>query len=86
MVINFTGYSMLVVYFYGHPSVLMRGANRARFSRLGGLLKATRLPWAVVGDFNVSPAVPQASPFAHQLDAVSCTAPGGGTCAQKKRP
>eukprot|EP00959_Pyramimonas_sp_CCMP1952_P277525 5801715-Pyramimonas_sp.AAC.1 len=32
----------------------------------------------------MSPTVLQASQFAQQLDAAIRTAPGGGTCAQKK--
>eukprot|EP00959_Pyramimonas_sp_CCMP1952_P384628 8060852-Pyramimonas_sp.AAC.1 len=78
IVINFNGYSMIIVLIYGHPSLGMRGLNKTRFSRLGGLLQATRLPRAIVGDFNAPPEAVKASLFAQGLSGVVRTAPGGG--------
>ena len=86
IVINMTGYSILFVYLYGHPSIGMGGANKLRVGSLGGLLKAIRLPWIVAGDFNMSPDALKASNVAKELDGVSRVAAGGGTCAQKKAP
>ena len=85
-VVHMTGYSIIIVTLYGLPSLGMRGANRRRFQKIGGLLAAVRLPWILIGDFNMTPAVLSASQFGQKLGGIVRTAEGGvGTCAQKKK-
>eukprot|EP00959_Pyramimonas_sp_CCMP1952_P391879 8212180-Pyramimonas_sp.AAC.1 len=59
----------------------MNGHNKVRFQRLGGLLKAIRLPWVVVGDFNMEPDILAASRFVQNVHGVIRTAGPEGTCA-----
>eukprot|EP00959_Pyramimonas_sp_CCMP1952_P310796 6504140-Pyramimonas_sp.AAC.1 len=55
MVLNFAGYSLVVIIVHALPSIRMTGHNRVRFQRLGGLVETLSLPWIIVGDFNMEP-------------------------------
>eukprot|EP00959_Pyramimonas_sp_CCMP1952_P040109 838440-Pyramimonas_sp.AAC.1 len=63
VVAHFSGYSVVIITFYGFTSVGLADDNIARFAKLGSFLSALQLPWIVVGDFNVSSTSLAASGF-----------------------
>ena len=85
VVMHFSGYSIVVIFFYGFCSIGFTGPNLTRYRRLGSLLRSLQLPWAVVGDWNVSPQALAASGFLQQVggeircaDVEYTCDPGGG--------
>eukprot|EP00959_Pyramimonas_sp_CCMP1952_P043109 901917-Pyramimonas_sp.AAC.1 len=47
VVLHMTGFSIIAVVFYAHPSVGFAGENLQRFARLGAFLKSVQLPWFI---------------------------------------
>ena len=65
-----SGFSILIVLFYAHPSVQFGGDNAQRFSKLGAFLRSVKLPWLVAGDFNIDVNVVARSDFCKRVGGV----------------
>eukprot|EP00959_Pyramimonas_sp_CCMP1952_P094677 1980680-Pyramimonas_sp.AAC.1 len=71
---------MVMISFYAHSYIGLRGANLGRFQRLAGLSWSLQLPWIVAGDFNMSPQQLERSGIVSRLHAVVLQAKGTATC------
>ena len=67
VVLHMTGFSILAILFYAHPSLGFAGANLQRFAKLGAFLQSVQLPWFIVGDFNIDIGVFQRSAFLERI-------------------
>eukprot|EP00959_Pyramimonas_sp_CCMP1952_P072074 1505297-Pyramimonas_sp.AAC.1 len=50
--VHMSGYSYVLVTFYGLAAVGLTGDNVQRFNRLGAFLSSLQLPRVAVGDYN----------------------------------
>eukprot|EP00959_Pyramimonas_sp_CCMP1952_P196147 4100922-Pyramimonas_sp.AAC.1 len=50
--VHMSGYSYVLVTFYGLTAVGLAGDNVQIFNRLGAFLSSLQLPWVAVGDYN----------------------------------
>ena len=87
-ILNFRGFQVALICFYGFPTIGMTGRNLQRFSALGALLQMLDLPWLVFADWNMPPQQLLHSGWVDQVDGClavpsncdySCTASHEGT-------
>eukprot|EP00959_Pyramimonas_sp_CCMP1952_P046993 981095-Pyramimonas_sp.AAC.1 len=64
------GYSLAAITFYGFCSDGFAGRNLTRYAKLGALVSQLRLPWFIVGGFNLEPEELARRGFPSKTDGV----------------
>eukprot|EP00959_Pyramimonas_sp_CCMP1952_P296889 6211062-Pyramimonas_sp.AAC.1 len=67
-IVHMHGYSLVAITYYGFCSEGFGGRNLARLAKLGALVSQLRLPWFIVGDFNLEPEVLVQRGFIQKVD------------------
>eukprot|EP00959_Pyramimonas_sp_CCMP1952_P411825 8629975-Pyramimonas_sp.AAC.1 len=78
--VHMCGFYLLSVLFYARPSAQASCENAQRFSKLGAFHQSVKLPWLVVGDYNIDVNVFVRSDFCKRVGGVIRKANVEHTC------